>query len=110
MASQSVKETKSKKAAKTKAVKKDANWESRAVLRLIEAGSTADCPHCLETVSFKARQRDMQVICNIYNNGVWEKVEQFHKDCYKEANNPYGKPQKSKKRTPAKKKEPAKKK
>ena len=65
-------------------------WESRAVLRLIEAGSTAECPHCQERVKFRARHRDQQVICNVYIEGVWDRVEQYHEDCYVEAGNPYG--------------------
>lgn len=67
-------------------------WESRAVLRLIEAGCSADCPHCGERVKFRARHRDQQVICNVYEDGVWQRVEQYHVDCYTEAGQPYGEP------------------
>lgn len=65
-------------------------WQSRAVLRLIEAGSTAECPHCQERVKFRARHRDQQVICNVYIDGVWDRVEQYHEDCYTDAGSPYG--------------------
>lgn len=65
-------------------------WESRAVLRLIEAGSTAECPHCVERVKFRARHRDQQVICNVYVDGVWDRVEQYHEECYVNAGSPYG--------------------
>ncbi len=68
------------------------NWESRAVLRLIEAGSIAECPHCGERVKFRARHRDQQVICNVYESSVWKRVEQFHEHCYEEADKPYGEP------------------
>ena len=68
----------------------DRIWESRAVTRLIEAGCTADCPYCLERVKFRARHRDQQVICNVYENGVWQRVEQYHEACYTEAGEPYG--------------------
>ncbi len=65
-------------------------WESRAVLRLIEPGSVAECPHCGERVKFRARHRDQQVICNVYEDGVWQRVEQYHQDCYTDADTPYG--------------------
>lgn len=65
-------------------------WESRAVLRLIEAGSIAECPHCGERVKFRARHRDQQVICNVYEGGVWKRVEQYHEHCYEEADKPHG--------------------
>lgn len=65
-------------------------WESRAVLRLIEAGSVAECPHCHERVKFRARHRDQQVICNVYRDGVWLRVEQYHLECYGEAGEPHG--------------------
>ncbi|MEM8922260.1 MAG: hypothetical protein AAGD35_02085 [Actinomycetota bacterium] len=66
------------------------SWESRAVSRLIEAGCTADCPHCDERVKFRARHRDHQVICNVYEDGVWQRVEQYHVECYTAAGEPYG--------------------
>jgi DNA-directed RNA polymerase subunit RPC12/RpoP len=65
-------------------------WESRAVIKLIEAGSAAECPHCLERVKFRARHRDQQVICNVYEDGVWKRVEQYHFECYDEAGSLHG--------------------
>ena len=67
-------------------------WESRAVTRLIEAGCTADCPQCEERVKFRSRHRDQQVICNVYEDGVWQRVEQYHLECYADAGSPYGEP------------------
>lgn len=67
-----------------------AKWESRAVTRLIEAGSMTECEHCGERVKFRARHRDMQVICNIYTKGVWTRVEHYHEDCYIKADEPFG--------------------
>ncbi len=64
--------------------------ESRAVVRLIEAGCAAECPFCHERVKFRARHRDQQAICNVYIDGVWSRVEQYHVDCYVEAGEPYG--------------------
>jgi DNA-directed RNA polymerase subunit RPC12/RpoP len=65
-------------------------WESRAVIRLIEAGCAAECPHCGERVKYRARHRDQQVICNVYHDGVWQRVEQYHLDCYRDAGYPHG--------------------
>lgn len=64
--------------------------ESRAVTRLIEAGSMAECARCEVVLKFRARQRDMQVICNVYVDGVWDRVEHFHPECYDESDQPHG--------------------
>ena len=64
--------------------------ESRAVTRLIEAGSMAECARCEQVLKFRARQRDLQVICNVYEGGVWNRVEHYHMDCYGEAGEPHG--------------------
>lgn len=63
---------------------------SRAVTRLIEAGCMAECKHCEDRVKFRARHRDLQVICNIYKGKVWQNVEHYHADCYPLAGEPYG--------------------
>ncbi len=65
-------------------------WQSRAVVRLIEAGCVAECPVCGERVKYRARHRDQQVICNVYDKGRWQRVEQYHLDCYTEADCPHG--------------------
>ena len=63
---------------------------SRAVERAIEAGNSATCAHCGEAVKFVARKQLRQVIANVYEKGVWQRVEHFHADCYVEAGEPYG--------------------
>jgi hypothetical protein len=63
---------------------------SRAVLRPIEAGSYVDCVACGQRVKFQAKLRLMQVICNVYDDGRWARVEHYHQACYEEANSPYG--------------------
>ncbi len=85
--------TKPKAAAKS-AAKKPAKktWKSRAALRLVEAGSAVECLHCGERVKFQAKLRNMQVICNIYTKGVWERVDHYHSECYDLADQPYGVP------------------
>lgn len=66
--------------------------QSRAVLRMIEAGSSAMCAKCDEQVKFKAKAKAQQVICNVYVGGRWDRVEHFHLDCYEAAGEPYGEP------------------
>ena len=65
---------------------------SRAVLRTIEAGSSAICITCDEQVKFKAKVKMHQVICNVYVNGKWNRVEHYHLECYDSAGKPYGEP------------------
>lgn len=67
-------------------------WKSRAVYRLVEAGSAVTCVRCGEHIKFKAKIRAKQVICNVYTKGVWQRVEHFHEDCYARAEQPYGPP------------------
>ncbi len=63
---------------------------SRAVLRTIEAGSTAICAACGQLVKFSAKAKKQQVICNVYVEGRWDRVEHYHAECYEEASQPYG--------------------
>ena len=65
-------------------------WKSRAVFRLVEAGSAVSCVTCDEHIKFKAKVRARQVICNVYAKGVWQRVEHFHEECYAAAGEPYG--------------------
>jgi len=65
---------------------------SRAVERTIEAGNTALCAYCGEPVKFVARAKLHQVIANVYVDGVWDRVEHFHSECYVRAGSPYGEP------------------
>jgi hypothetical protein len=63
---------------------------SRAVLRDVEPGSTVDCVHCGERVKFQAKVRHKQVICNVYDEGRWVRVEHYHSGCYDDASLPHG--------------------
>ena len=63
---------------------------SRAVERTIEPGNTAICPQCGLQVKFQARTQGRQVICNIYTDGKWDRVEHYHTACYAEAGEPFG--------------------
>ena len=60
------------------------------MIRPIEAGSYVDCASCGERVKFQAKIRLMQVICNVYIDGRWDRVEHYHEACYIEAELPHG--------------------
>lgn len=64
-------------------------------MRYIEAGNSAMCASCGAAVQFKARVKTQQVICNVYVDGRWDRVEHFHRDCYDIAEQPYGPPDES---------------
>lgn len=63
---------------------------SRAVTRLVEAGSSATCAACGRPVKFSAKAKLLQVIANVYVDQVWDRVEHYHADCYEAAGQPYG--------------------
>ncbi|MDQ2679134.1 MAG: hypothetical protein M3Y51_10365 [Actinomycetota bacterium] len=60
------------------------------MLRDVEPGSTVDCTLCGERVKFQAKIRHKQVICNVYEEGRWTRVEHFHPDCYEQTGEPHG--------------------
>ena len=60
--------------------------------RSVEAGNSAACAHCGAPIKFAAKVRARQVIANVYDEGVWQRVEHFHAECYVEAREPYGTP------------------
>ena len=82
----------STKSRSTRASSKSA-FKSRAVVRDVEAGSTVDCQFCQERVKFQAKIRNKQVICNVYVDGAWNRVEHYHLECYEAADSPYGEPE-----------------
>ena len=65
-------------------------FTSRAVTRPVEAGSGVTCAACGMPVKFTAKIRLWQVIANVYVDGVWDRVEHYHADCYNEVGQPYG--------------------
>jgi hypothetical protein len=65
---------------------------SRAVARPVEAGSDAVCVYCSEQIRFSARLKARKVIANVYVDGRWDRVEQFHEDCYERSGQAYGAP------------------
>ncbi|MGB6060038.1 MAG: hypothetical protein WBF71_17410 [Microthrixaceae bacterium] len=66
------------------------NSLSRAVLRDVEPGSTVECQLCLERIKFQAKVRPKKVICNVYVDDRWDRVEHFHAPCYEVADEPHG--------------------
>lgn len=58
--------------------------------RDVEPGSTVECTLCGERVKFQAKVRHKQVICNVYENGKWVRVEHYHSECYEMAGEPHG--------------------
>ncbi len=63
---------------------------SRAVVRQVEPGNTANCATCGAPDKFAARSQLRQVIANVYQDGTWVRVEHYHADCYDDAQQPYG--------------------
>ena len=64
--------------------------QTRAIVRFVEPGSMVDCATCGTQVKFSARNKVKQVICNVYEDGRWARVEHFHLDCYDAAGAPHG--------------------
>jgi hypothetical protein len=63
---------------------------TRAVVRSVDAGSSAICAHCDQLVKFSAKVKRFQVICNVYVRSRWNRVEHFHLECYQECGSPHG--------------------
>lgn len=58
--------------------------------RRIDPGSDRDCASCGERIKFRAARKAFQVICNVYLDGKWDRVEHYHQECYERAGHPYG--------------------
>ena len=67
-----------------------AGRESRAVTRLIPTGTDTTCMRCGEPIRFRAAQKLQQVICNVYDDEIWVRVEHYHLDCYTAEGQPHG--------------------
>lgn len=63
---------------------------TRAVVRTVDAGSSATCSTCEQQVKFSAKVKRFQVIANVYIKGRWNRVEHYHFECYVDAGSPYG--------------------
>jgi hypothetical protein len=63
---------------------------TRAVIRSVDAGCSVTCVRCDQQVKFSAKVKRHQVICNVYKDGKWARVEHYHYECYVEAESPYG--------------------
>ena len=60
------------------------------MVRPVEAGNSAVCASCDAPVKFTPRTKALQVIANVYEHGVWNRVEHYHAECYEAAGEPYG--------------------
>ncbi|MCU1346409.1 MAG: hypothetical protein JWL70_2675 [Acidimicrobiia bacterium] len=60
------------------------------MIRAVDAGCSSTCVKCDQQVKFSAKVKRHQVICNIYTDGKWDRVEHFHYECYVEHESPYG--------------------
>ena len=68
---------------------------SRAALRLVVERSDAYCAGCdrwIKMQSGPGRRSVWQVVCNVYEAGVWDRVEHYHPGCYQTAGMPHGRP------------------
>jgi hypothetical protein len=63
---------------------------TRAARRRIDPGNEALCQACGNAVKFAAKSKLQQVICNVYVDGRWNRVEHYHEACYVETGEPYG--------------------
>lgn len=65
---------------------------TRCVLRNIDPGDEHVCPGCNMRLKFQARNKMRKIVANIYKGKGWDRVEQWHEECYMEAASPYGEP------------------
>lgn len=65
-------------------------FTSRGVRRRVEPGEGNSCATCTQQIRFSSKVAAHQVIANVYENGIWRRVEHFHEECYFSAGTPYG--------------------
>ncbi len=58
----------------------------------MDPGNDAVCVACQEQIRFAARSHQRQVIVNVYEDGVWKRVDHYHEDCYRNMGEPFGPP------------------
>jgi len=66
--------------------------ETWLVDKIVNAGTTAWCKDCDQSIKFQAQKRNRYVIVNVYVEGRWDHVETWHPDCYVDAGQPHGAP------------------
>jgi hypothetical protein len=87
-----------KRNGKTKPLVEMERPDTRAVRRRIEQGINEYCDAgeiCGingGVIKFAARAATKDyVVCNVYEDGQWNRVEHYHLHCYENAGQPYGK-------------------
>lgn len=67
--------------------------QTRAVLRVVTPANGAPettCAGCRQGIVWSAKKKQVRVIANLYENGVWTDTVHFHDSCYAAAGEPYG--------------------
>lgn len=65
-------------------------FQTRVVSKPCTAGDFIVCRRCGAEIKYRARTKDREVLCNVYENGAWDRLERFHPACYVGAGEPYG--------------------
>lgn len=63
---------------------------SRGVKRKVTPGEGNQCTACKEAIRFSAKLLTHQIIANVYEDGMWRRVEHYHDNCYETVGLPYG--------------------
>jgi hypothetical protein len=68
-------------------------WVTRAVVReIVPKGEFVECRGCGQELKWNAKRHPLRVIANVYRNGRWVDTEEWHLECYLEAGEPHGEP------------------
>ncbi len=65
---------------------------SRAVSRKLQPGLGLECDACSMPIKYSAKFPTNQIIANVYDGNVWQKVVHYHEECYQELDYPHGEP------------------
>jgi hypothetical protein len=74
--------------------------QTRAIVREIARGNHTDCRGCGQGIRFRTKLHHQTVICNVYDDGRWDRVEHWHLECYRDAGEPHGHPDATELRRP----------
>lgn len=66
---------------------------SRAVKRKVEAGAGESCAAGDGYITFSQKRKPEIIIANVYDDdGVWQRTEWYHPECYEQSGEPHGSP------------------
>lgn len=63
---------------------------TRAVVLYVEPGCQDWCSYCGRQIKFSAKIKPRKFVCNVYKGNIWDRLENYHFECYEEAGKPYG--------------------